>query len=165
MGKRFNKAKSHISKNRGRYGLGIFVFIVVLCLILWAAGVFTPSNKKTVENKPSQPSQQQSNGCVNNWKYKKSDDTITGPYTESTKEGDNKDWCMMPAYKSGGKAWKYTDDPNDSECLNNWTYYDKDYNVILDKISNITMKNDDKNWCPTKIYTAGGKENKEWKYI
>ena len=53
MGKRFNNAKSHISKNKGKYGFGLFIFAIgILCLILWAAGVFTSSAKKQ-ESKPS----------------------------------------------------------------------------------------------------------------
>jgi hypothetical protein len=55
MGKRLNNARAHISKNRGRYGLGIFVFIVVLCLILWAAGVFSSSDKKTTPKTEIKP--------------------------------------------------------------------------------------------------------------
>ena len=56
-------------------------------------------------------------------------------------------------YISGNNQikWKYTDNPNDSECLNNWNYYDKDGKTIIqENIENITKAKDTKFWCATK---------------
>jgi hypothetical protein len=93
-------------------------------------------------------------GCVKNWKYGDSSTVITGC---GSPDKDPKKWCMKPAYKSSGIAWawKYTDDPNDPDCLRNWTYYDADNKVIEANIPSITMSRDTKNWCPVNKYVAG----------
>lgn len=83
-------------------------------------------------------------------------------------DGDEKNWIMKNAYVSGrlpeNYGWKYTDDPNDPECMRNWTYYDKDYNVVERGIKSITKAKDTKNWCAKPVYKPGGKQGIEWDY-
>lgn len=106
--------------------------------------------------------------CVRNWKFYNSMKIMKGPYDEYTKEGDGKDWCMLPAYFSGGERgvnWKYTTDENDPDCLTDWTYYSYDgKKVIVDKIPRTTMEGDTKRWCATRVYKSGGIMGKAWRY-
>ena len=53
-------------------------------------------------------------------------------------------------YIGGSGKWKHTDDPNDPACATNWNYYDKNKNLILGNIANITKQGDTKNWCALK---------------
>lgn len=133
----------------------------------------TPAESNTsAESSSPAPSE---SGCVTNWMYQKdrNKSDLTGPYAECTLENSDEEWCMMPAYIVGGQeniAWKYTNDPNDPACLTNWTYYDKDGNIIKDGVNierTITWDSgsDSVNrWCPLKTYIEGGKENIAWKY-
>lgn len=86
----------------------------------------------------------------------------------SAPDGDAQNWIMKKAYVSGRLpediGWKYTEDPNDPDCMRDWTYYDKDYKVIEKNISSITTLNDDKNWCPKPVYATNGKRGVEWDY-
>lgn len=106
--------------------------------------------------------------CVRNWKFYDMRKIMKGPYDEYTKEGDSKDWCMLPAYFSGGERgvnWKYTTDENDPDCLTDWTYYSYDgKKVIVDKIPRTTMEGDTKRWCATRVYKSGGIMGKAWRY-
>lgn len=99
-------------------------------------------------------------GCVMNWKnYDK------GPYQECIST-DGKEWCMLPGYIDGGNEnvnWKYTENPNDEECLTNWTYYDSNGDIIKSNIFKTTSLNKDKQWCALKVF-AGGPEGKVWQY-
>ena len=50
-----------------------------------------------------------------------------------------------------GESFKYTDDPHDDECMNNWTLYEKNKTSIVEKnIPNITKLRDSKTWCPIR---------------
>jgi hypothetical protein len=79
---------------------------------------------------------------------------------------------MLPAYVSGSSdlLWKYTDDPNDPECLTNWTYYDGQGNIIkngenIERTLTWDISSDNvSRWCPLKRFMATGKENITWKY-
>lgn len=55
------------------------------------------------------------------------------------------------------ESFKYTNDPNDDECLNQWTLYEKNKTTIVQQnIDNITQLRDTKTWCPirsNKFYT------------
>jgi hypothetical protein len=68
---------------------------------------------------------------------------------------------MKPAYKAGAPsyAWKYTDDPNDPDCLKNWNYYSALNTLLSSNIPNITKMGDTKNWCPVNRYVPGGGSN------
>jgi len=114
-------------------------------------------------------------GCVQNWKYQQStsSSTLSGPYTECTRENDTKDWCMLPAYVAGGQenvAWKYTSNENDPDCLTNWNFYDRNGNIVKNGTNiprTITWDSGSDNvgrWCPLRVYVTGGQENKAWKY-
>ena len=49
------------------------------------------------------------------------------------------------------ELFKYTDNPFDEECMNNWTLYEKNKTSIIKKnIPNITKLRDDKFWCPIR---------------
>jgi uncharacterized coiled-coil DUF342 family protein len=109
------------------------------------------------------PSDLDASGCVNQWYYRK-DKTAPRNFLQVGCAIPDNDpsgpWCMTPAYRAGGVQgvnWKYTDDPNDPDCLHNWTYYAKDgtTKVQSDPIPNITTLGDTKNWCPTRDYLAG----------
>ena len=107
--------------------------------------------------------------CVRNWKFYDSMKRIMkGPYDEYTKEGDSRDWCMLPAYFAEGERgvnWKYTTDENDPECLTDWTYYSRDgKKVIVEKIPRTTMEGDTKRWCATRVVKSGGIMDKAWRY-
>lgn len=128
----------------------------------------------TSTTKPPFVSAVNENGCVKDWRYKKPDGSVTGPYSVCTKENDTRDWCMLPAYISGGAegvAWKYTEDLNDPQCLTNWTYYKRDGSIVT-KGSNITRttrldvdgSESSNRWCALRTYMTGGPENKAWKY-
>lgn len=112
------------------------------------------------------------NGFLSSWYYdsKKANTALQGPYTGCTKAGgDTKAWAPLPVYISGsGKEnvhWKYTNDANDPDCVNNWTYYDKDGKTILgSNISNITNLKDSKNWCMLNKYISGGPKDLTWGY-
>ena len=83
---------------------------------------------------------------------------------------DTKPWCATnDTYVSGGKenlTWKYTEDPNDPQCLKNWNYYNSNGNLIKGSIANITKENDTKNWCAMSgAYIASkGIDGKSWIY-
>ena len=61
-------------------------------------------------------------------------------------------WCNTNNYHISGQSnWKYTNDQFDTDCLNNWTYYDTDgKTVFADNIPNITTLRDTSSWCATK---------------
>jgi hypothetical protein len=49
------------------------------------------------------------------------------------------------------ELFKYTEDPYDEECMNNWTLYEKNKTSIVEKnIPNITKLRDNKSWCPKR---------------
>jgi hypothetical protein len=97
-------------------------------------------------------------GCVSNWKYNNTDTLISGC---GVPDADTKAWCMKPAYKVGGPswAWKYTDDPNDPECLRNWTLYNALGVLQQSNVPSITTFGDTKNWCPVNRYVSGNGTN------
>lgn len=127
------------------------VSVVVVCLIFVIVYiVLDSSSSSTAPNTPTTPAPStavnQTSGCVSNW-YDGTN-LINGCR-------DNR--CMLPSFKSGSPnwSWKYTDDPNDPECLRNWTYYDENNNVIQANIPNITRLRGDRNWCPVNKFVDG----------
>lgn len=49
------------------------------------------------------------------------------------------------------ELFKYTDNPYDEECMNNWTLYEKNKTSIVEKnIPNITTLRDGNSWCPIR---------------
>ncbi len=120
--------------------------------------------------------------CANNWNYYDTNGKlILGNIPNITTEGDKNSWCALKTKLaensttpntngldyisgSGSGTWKYTEDPKDSDCANNWNYYDKDKKLILGNIPNITKKGDSKNWCALKTPTQTKTECVgEWK--
>ena len=61
-------------------------------------------------------------------------------------------WCSATNKFIKGKTadWKWTDNPDDPECLSNWTYYDENGTKIEENIPNITKLGTSVNWCPTR---------------
>jgi hypothetical protein len=132
-------------------------------------------------------------GCIydNLWeiKSKNNDDNLKYKmsFNNTFVKSKNGQWCLLPGYISGNGVnninWKHTNDPNDKDCMNNWTYYDKDGNIIEKNIPNITKLRDIKNWCPLRVYLFDQYkfkdnninfdeleliplgENKIWKYV
>ena len=111
------------------------------------------------------------NGVLSYWYYdpKKDGSVIQGPFSGCSKVNDIKEWAPLPVYISGtGKEnihWKYTENPSDPECVNNWTYYDKDKKTILgSNINRITKLKDNKNWCMLNKYISGGDQDLTWAY-
>ena len=98
--------------------------------------------------------------CATNWNYLEKDGKtiIASGISNITKLRDNKNWCAVKnpgtlKYISGSPKsfWKYTDNPNDPDCLNNWDYLEKDGKTIIAAgIPNITKLRDNKNWCAIK---------------
>ena len=85
-------------------------------------------------------------------------------YDSNTRQYNYQYTCAKPRYTvpnplgqnyvSGGVQntdWKYTTDPNDTQCANNWNYYNADGTTLIEgNIKNISSVNDTKSWCPIK---------------
>ncbi len=68
-------------------------------------------------------------------------------------------WCdSTNFFKSGSSNWKNTEDPNDSDCLNNWNYIGGDGKLIAN-VNNLTSINDKSNWCATRTFLTKSPQN------
>jgi hypothetical protein len=189
----------------------IFLFIIFLLYMFIPSNTDSTTNSTTDSNTDSNKekvSSSQSNikdgnteeikkyqnsGCIYDklWKIKSKnvDDNLKYQmeFKNTFVKSKNGQWCLLPGYISGNGIeninWKYTDNPNDNDCMNNWTYYDNDGNVIEKNIKNITKLRDIKNWCPLRVYLSDQYnfknnnvnldelelialgENKIWKYV
>jgi hypothetical protein len=99
---------------------------------------------------------------LSSWYYNSKSD---GPYKCTTK-GDTDEWSMLSAYRSGGIEgvhWKYTDNQNDGECLNNWKIYSSDGQSLTATVSGrTTFQGDSRRWCALPVYRSGGVSDKQW---
>jgi hypothetical protein len=72
------------------------------------------------------------------------------------------------SYRSGGTEnvhWKYTNDPNDHACMNDWAYYAEDGTTLIAEIrGRTTLIADPRYWCALPVYRSGGVEDRQWKY-
>jgi hypothetical protein len=79
-----------------------------------------------------------------------------------------KPWSMLKSYRSGGTEnvhWKYTDNENDRECLQDWTWYAEDGKQLLAKIEGrTTLDSAKRRWCALPVYRSGGLEGYQRKY-
>lgn len=110
--------------------------------------------------------------CVNEYDY---------PAANGTSDGVWK-WTMLSSYRSGGLEnvhWKYTSDPDDSACLENWSYYNENGTKLISAVKGRTTSqfNDENRsdsadthvggillhvpetkpmWCALPVYRPGG---------
>ena len=156
-----------------------WIALLVVCVIIMMAYY---SNQTVVTNTviaaplpattttPATPAKLPELGKPFIWYYTDDNNKKSGPYTGcASPDNDSKKWVMLPAYIGGtGKEnihWKYTENADDPDCLNNWTYYDKDKKTILEtNIKSITKKGDSKNWCALPVYKKGNPEHVAWTY-
>jgi hypothetical protein len=98
--------------------------------------------------------------AVGKWWYNNRSDGPFACYGDS--------WAMLNSYHSGGIEnvhWKYTENPNDSKCLTNWTYYAADGMQIIARTSGRTTREQATwSWCALPVYRSGGKEYHQWAY-
>jgi hypothetical protein len=97
------------------------------------------------------------------WYY---DSKSNGPYRCTLKNSQD-DWSMLNAYRSGGIEgvhWKYTENPNDGECLNNWKIYSSDGQTVTATVSGRTTTQGGWRWCALPVYRPGGVVGKQWDY-
>lgn len=103
--------------------------------------------------------------CLKDWTYYDADKTTILEkdikHTTLINGSGGKSWCATNPYISASKfinnsgaPWKYTNNPKDPDCLNNWKYYTDDGKKLYNKkkpIENITTINGGgKSWCATK---------------
>lgn len=186
----------------------ILIFIIILfigfLIVIFTTNSSTPTmvtNNQTNANSSStiktgnsdELNKYKNSGCISDkmWyiKSNKNEDNIKYNIElyNSTANSKNGKWCILPGYISNnGKEnvnWKYTENPNDNECMKNWTYYNPDGTIIEKNIPNITKLRDNKNWCPLNVYLFNEYkikdnnvnlnemellpigENKIWKYL
>ena len=134
--------------------VGYFVIYPLISQSQSAAIPITPS-KFTVGGRNWKYTDDPSDSdCLKNWDYVKADGTLLeGSIDNITKTNSSKSWCATKnsIHQASQDKWKYTDDPNDPQCLNNWDYYKNDRKTsLLKNIANITMFGATKTWCSTK---------------
>ena len=90
--------------------------------------------------------------CLRNWNYIRNGIIVESNIASITKAGDTKNWCPTieaPIY-TGGDNRKFTDDPNDPDCLRNWTYWvNGAAQPQVTNIPSLTTISAGKNWCMT----------------
>jgi hypothetical protein len=118
-------------------------------------------HNNTIELGPDIRCTPRSKDGVWSWYYNSKSD---GPYSCSTK-GGVAEWSMLSAYRSGGTEgvhWKYTENPNDAECLKDWKIYSSDGETVTATVSGRTTTQGGWRWCALPVYRSGGVYNKQW---